>query len=39
MIEIDGAQWAGGGEILRTSLTLSVCLKKLVRINNICVGP
>ncbi|WP_413663986.1 RNA 3'-terminal phosphate cyclase [Microbulbifer sp. CNSA002] len=38
MIEIDGAQGEGGGQILRTSLTLSVCLGVPVRIKNIRAG-
>ncbi|WP_444943305.1 RNA 3'-terminal phosphate cyclase [Microbulbifer sp. ZKSA006] len=38
MIEIDGAQGEGGGQILRTSLTLSVCLGMPVRIKNIRAG-
>ncbi|WHI44709.1 RNA 3'-terminal phosphate cyclase [Microbulbifer sp. VAAF005] len=38
MIEIDGAQGEGGGQILRTSLTLSVCLGIAVRIKNIRAG-
>lgn len=34
-IEIDGAQGEGGGQILRTALTLSMCTGKPIRINNI----
>ncbi len=35
MIEIDGSQGEGGGQILRTSLTLSACLGKPITITNI----
>ncbi len=35
LIEIDGAQGEGGGQILRTSLTLAACLGKSVAIRNI----
>ena len=38
MIEIDGSQGEGGGQIFRTSLTLSMCLGKPVRIINIRSG-
>jgi len=38
MIEIDGSQGEGGGQIFRTSLTLSMCLGKSVRIANIRAG-
>ncbi len=38
MIEIDGSQGEGGGQILRTSLTLAACLQKPVRISNIRAG-
>lgn len=38
MIEIDGAQGEGGGQVLRTSLTLSLCLGVSVRIKNIRSG-
>lgn len=35
MIAIDGAQGEGGGQILRTSLTLSLCLGRAFRIDDI----
>lgn len=35
MLTIDGAQGEGGGQILRTALTLSTCLNKPFRIINI----
>jgi RNA 3'-terminal phosphate cyclase (ATP) len=35
MIEIDGSEGEGGGQVLRTSLTLSAITKKPVRISNI----
>ncbi len=35
MIVIDGATGEGGGQILRTSLSLSMCLGKSIRIENI----
>jgi len=35
LIEIDGSQGEGGGQILRTSLTLSACLGKPITIRNI----
>jgi RNA 3'-terminal phosphate cyclase (ATP) len=35
MIKIDGSQGEGGGQVLRTSLSLSLCLKQPVRITNI----
>lgn len=35
MIEIDGALGEGGGQIFRSSLTLSMCLNKPVKIVNI----
>ena len=35
MIVIDGAMGEGGGQILRTSLSLAMCLNKSVRIDNI----
>ncbi|WP_444902397.1 RNA 3'-terminal phosphate cyclase [Microbulbifer sp. SSSA007] len=38
MIEIDGAQGEGGGQILRTSLTLSMCQGIPIRIKNIRAG-
>ncbi|MFV0477700.1 MAG: RNA 3'-terminal phosphate cyclase [Parahaliea sp.] len=38
MIEIDGSQGEGGGQILRTSLSLAACLGKSVRISNIRAG-
>lgn len=38
MITIDGAQGEGGGQVLRTSLTLALCLGKAVRIENIRAG-
>lgn len=38
MIEIDGAQGEGGGQMLRTSLSLAASLKKSVRIKNIRQG-
>lgn len=34
-IEIDGAQGEGGGQILRTALTLSMCTGQPIHINNI----
>ncbi|MBV1909413.1 MAG: RNA 3'-terminal phosphate cyclase [Kangiellaceae bacterium] len=37
-ITIDGSQGEGGGQILRTSLSLSMCLKQPIRINNIRAG-
>ncbi|MFC6922513.1 RNA 3'-terminal phosphate cyclase [Microbulbifer taiwanensis] len=38
MLVIDGSQGEGGGQIFRTSLTLSMCLQKPVRIKNIRAG-
>lgn len=38
MIRIDGSQGEGGGQILRTALSLSMCLKEPVRIVNIRAG-
>jgi len=38
MIEIDGSRGEGGGQIIRTSLTLSAITKKPVRITNIRAG-
>ena len=38
MIEIDGSQGEGGGQVLRTSLTLSLCLSIPVRVFNIRAG-
>ena len=35
MLTIDGSMGEGGGQILRTSLTLSMCLDKPFRIINI----
>jgi RNA 3'-terminal phosphate cyclase (ATP) len=35
VIEVDGAQGEGGGQILRTTLSLSVCMGLAMRINNI----
>ncbi len=35
MIVINGAKGEGGGQILRTSISLSMCLNKPVRIDNI----
>lgn len=38
VVEIDGAQGEGGGQIFRTALTLSMCLGKPIRINRIRAG-
>lgn len=38
MIVIDGSQGEGGGQIFRTSLTLSMCLQKPVTVKNIRAG-
>ncbi|WP_346838426.1 RNA 3'-terminal phosphate cyclase [Microbulbifer sp. SAOS-129_SWC] len=38
MLVIDGSQGEGGGQIFRSSLTLSMCLQKPVRITNIRAG-
>lgn len=35
MIEIDGAEGEGGGQILRSSLSLSICTRQPFRITNI----
>jgi len=37
-ITIDGSQGEGGGQILRTSLSLSMCLRTPIRIENIRAG-
>lgn len=37
-LTIDGSQGEGGGQILRTSLSLSMCLRKPVQIMNIRAG-
>ena len=37
-ITIDGSQGEGGGQILRTSLSLSMCLQTPIRIENIRAG-
>ncbi|MCO1335374.1 RNA 3'-terminal phosphate cyclase [Microbulbifer sp. OS29] len=38
MIEIDGAQGEGGGQILRSTLSLSLCLGTPIKIKNIRAG-
>lgn len=38
MVEIDGSQGEGGGQIFRTALTLAMCLRKSVCIRNIRAG-
>ncbi|MEW5251132.1 RNA 3'-terminal phosphate cyclase [Microbulbifer discodermiae] len=38
MFEIDGARGEGGGQVLRTALTLSLCQGEPVRIKNIRAG-
>ncbi|MFD1217636.1 RNA 3'-terminal phosphate cyclase [Microbulbifer celer] len=38
MLVIDGSQGEGGGQIFRSSLTLSMCLQKPVQIKNIRAG-
>lgn len=38
MLIIDGSQGEGGGQIFRSSLTLSLCLQQPVRIKNIRAG-
>ena len=38
MITIDGAKGEGGGQILRTSLSLAACLNKPIEIKNIRAG-
>lgn len=38
VIEVDGAQGEGGGQIFRTALTLSMCLGKPIRISRIRAG-
>ena len=35
MIEIDGSEGEGGGQILRSSLTLAICTQQPFRITNI----
>ena len=37
-IQIDGSQGEGGGQILRSSLSLSMCLNQPIRIKNIRAG-
>lgn len=37
-IEIDGAQGEGGGQVLRTSLSLSLCTMTPIRVRNIRAG-
>lgn len=38
MIHINGAQGEGGGQILRSALTLAMCLKKSITLSNIRQG-
>ncbi|MFK7888552.1 MAG: RNA 3'-terminal phosphate cyclase [Gammaproteobacteria bacterium] len=38
MITIDGSRGEGGGQILRTTLSLAMCLQQPVQINNIRAG-
>src|SRR5687768_5506106 len=35
MIEIDGSEGEGGGQILRSSLSLAICTQQATRITNI----
>ena len=37
-MEIDGSMGEGGGQVLRTALTLSMCLQQPIRISNIRAG-
>lgn len=38
MLYIDGSMGEGGGQIVRTSLSLAMCLQQPVQINNIRSG-
>jgi len=38
VLQIDGSQGEGGGQILRTSLSLSMCLNQPIRVKNIRAG-